>query len=121
MKWFLMALCIFVIASMSWVTITASLDRSVLRAGEDLWPDPWFKATLLDAYFGFLTFFVWVAYREYSWTRRGLWFLAIMLLGNFAMSGYLLWRLSMLKEFSWEALLLRDTSINPPDLPVKRS
>jgi hypothetical protein len=107
MKWFLVALCLGIIACMTWITVIASLDRSVLQAGRGLWPDPWFRATLMDAYFGFLTFFVWVAYKEPSWVARGLWFTAIMLLGNFAMSGYLLWQLSKLEQFSWEALLLR--------------
>jgi hypothetical protein len=107
MKWFLIAFCIVVISSMTWVTVTASLDRSVLSGGEGLWPDPWFVATLMDAYFAFLTFFLWVAYRETSWFSRGAWFIAIMCLGNFAMSGYLLWRLSKLDSFSWEAFLLR--------------
>ena len=107
MKWLLVSLCLVVIACMTCITIAASLDRNVLEAGQGLWPDPWFVATLMDAYFGFLTFYVWVAYKEQSWVARGCWFLAIMLLGNFAMSGYLLWQLSKMKDFSWEALLLR--------------
>ena len=107
MKWVLITFCVLVILSMTFITITASLDRSVLDAGRGLWPDPWFIATLLDAYFGFLTFFLWVAYKETTWIARGSWFIAIMLLGNFAMSGYLLWQLSTMIGFSWEALLLR--------------
>ena len=107
MKRMLVVLCLFVIASMTWITATASLDRHVLQAGRGLWPDPWFIATLMDAYFGFLTFFVWVAYKECSNFSRGMWFLAIMLFGNFAMSGYVLNQLARTKDFSWEALLLR--------------
>ncbi|WP_372717483.1 DUF1475 family protein [Novipirellula sp.] len=107
MKWILVTLCLIVIACMTWVTVMASLDRSVLQAGRGLWPDPWFLATLMDAYFGFLTFYVWVAYKEQRWIARVVWFVAIMLLGNFAMSGYLLWQLSKIKDFTWKALLLR--------------
>ena len=107
MKWVLITFCVLVILCMTFITITASLDRSVLDAGRGLWPDPWFIATLMDAYFGFLTFFLWVAYKETTWIARGSWFIAIMLLGNFAMSGYLLWQLSTMIGFSWEALLLR--------------
>ncbi|TWU55567.1 hypothetical protein Poly59_18670 [Rubripirellula reticaptiva] len=107
MKGILMTLCFVVIACMTWVTTVASLDRSVLNAGTGLWPDPWFLATLLDAYFGFLTFFVWVAYKEPSWLARGAWLVAILMFGNFAMSGYLLWQLSKIEKFSWDALLLR--------------
>lgn len=115
MKWILMTFCIIVLVCMTWITVTASLDRHVLQAGRGLWPDPWFSATLMDAYFGFLTFYVWVAYKETSWIARGAWFVAIMLLGNFAMSGYLLWQLSKINNFTWEALLLRHqpaTSVN---------
>ncbi len=107
MKWVLITFCCVVLACMGWITTVASLDRSVLEGGRGLWPDPWFIATLMDAYFGFLTFYLWVAYKETSWLARGGWFVAIMLLGNFAMSGYLLWQLSKIKDFSWEALLLR--------------
>ena len=50
----------------------------------------WTIATLLDAYFGFTTFFVWVLYKEARVLRRWLWFVAIMGLGNMAMSFYVL-------------------------------
>ena len=40
-------------------TIYASFDRSVFAVGEQLLADPWFQATLVDAYLGFLTFYVW--------------------------------------------------------------
>ena len=107
MKPFLIALCLLVIVCMTVITVIASLERSVLKGGAGLWPDPWFIATLMDAYFAFLTFYVWVAYRETSWVARGGWFVAIMLLGNFAMSAYLLLQLTRMKRFSWESLLLR--------------
>ena len=107
MKWVLIAFCCVVLACMTWITVVASLDRSVLEGGRGLWPDPWFIATLMDAYFGFLTFYLWVAYKETSWLARGGWLVVILLLGNFAMSGYLLWQLSKINDFSWEALLLR--------------
>ena len=107
MKWLLVSLCVVVITCMSWITVTASLDRNVLRAGNGLWPDPWFVATLMDAYFAFLTFFAWVAYKEVSRVARVAWFVAIILLGNFAISGYVLWQLSKIKDFTWSALLLR--------------
>ncbi len=107
MRWFLIAIFATIFLAMTWITVVASLDRSVVNAGQGLWPDPWFRATLMDAYFGFLTFFIWLAYKEQSWVARGIWFVLIMSLGNFAMSGYLLWQLTTMKEFSWESLLLR--------------
>jgi hypothetical protein len=57
---------------------------------------PWFIATLFDCYFGFLTFYLWVAYRERTWPPRILWLIAILALGNIAMASYMLrvlWRL----------------------------
>lgn len=60
-------------------------------------PDNWWTAaTLLDAYYGFLTFFVWVLYKERRLVPRIGWFIGIMLLGNMAMSAYVLrqlWKL----------------------------
>lgn len=111
MKVLLIALCLTVLAIMLVVTTWASLDRNVLRAGEGLWPDPWFAATLADAYCGFLTFYVWVAYRETSMRARLIWFVLIMTLGNFAMSGYVLRILVTNPTVSWEALLLRPERI----------
>jgi len=57
----------------------------------------WTIATMLDAYFGFLTFYVWVFYKEPRWLARIGWFVAIMLFGNMAMSAYVLRQLSRLK------------------------
>ncbi len=68
------------------VTTYASLDRSVFDVGPQLTSDPWFHATLADAYFGFLTFYVWVAYQESGLWRKLPWFVLIMTLGNIAMS-----------------------------------
>ena len=64
---------VLILMAMTYYTVKASLDRSVLAAG-DLLPDPWFQATLCDAYCGFLTFYCWVAYKESSWLGRIGWF-----------------------------------------------
>jgi Protein of unknown function (DUF1475) len=50
----------------------------------------WTIATLFDAYFGFITFYTWVLYKEPGTVKRLLWFIAIMLLGNMAMAAYML-------------------------------
>jgi hypothetical protein len=57
----------------------------------------WTIATLMDAYFGFVTFYVWVLFKERRWLPRGAWFAAIMLLGNMAMSAYILLQLVRLR------------------------
>jgi hypothetical protein len=72
------------------VTTYASLGESILKIPAAVTGDRWFQATLFDAYFGFLTFFVWVAYKEACLWRAVVWFVLIMVLGNMAMSAYML-------------------------------
>jgi hypothetical protein len=45
---------------------------------------------MFDAYFGFLAFWLYVAWREQTIASRVGWFVALMLLGNFAIAGYAL-------------------------------
>ena len=56
----------------------------------------WTIATLIDAYYGFITFYVWVLWKETRAAPRLLWFAAIMLLGNIAMAAYVLKQLHRL-------------------------
>lgn len=108
MKRSLLVLFIAILAAMLWVTVRASLDRSVVTAAVDLWNDPWGRATIFDAYFGFLTFFAWVAFKETRWSMKICWFLLIMVLGNIAMSAYLIRELLRLgPQDSWSHLLTR--------------
>jgi len=92
------------------VTVQASLQQAVWDWGglvnePDRW---WTLATLADAYCGFLTFYAWVFYKERGWGSRTAWFVAIMLLGNFAMATYVLLQLSKLGDDEpLERLLLR--------------
>lgn len=79
------------------VIITASIDQNMFEAVSTMWPNWWFKATLADAYFGFLTFSIWVTYKELHLWRKLVWFASIMLLGNVAISVYMLLELSKLK------------------------
>jgi hypothetical protein len=89
------------------VTTWASLRIPIWNAGPDV-SDPWSIATLFDAYAGFLTFYVWVAYKERGPAARVLWFVLIMALGNIAMAFYVLRELARLPEDApFESLLLR--------------
>jgi hypothetical protein len=90
MRTFLTVVCLAVLAIMLYVTISASLHQDLITATRQLWPDPWFRATLADAYCGFVFFWLWVAWREQSSVKGALWFILIMALGNLAMAGYLL-------------------------------
>lgn len=83
-------------------------QRGMTEAGSELMSDRWFQVTLLDAYCGFLTFYVWVWYKEASTASRVVWFVVIMTLGNIAMSAYVLLQLARLpRGAGWEELLLR--------------
>ncbi len=73
-------------------TVRATLARSLFDNGH-LMGDVWFQATLLDAYLGFLTFYLWVAWKERTIPKRIGWFVLIMTLGNMAMAGYVLLQL----------------------------
>ena len=92
--------CLFagILLAMLFVTITASLDRNLFEAGSEMWSQWWFRATLADAYFGFLSFFVWVAYKERRLWKKVVWFVLIMCLGNLAMASYMLIELFKLGE-----------------------
>ena len=86
----------FILASMLWVTTWASLQLNLFTHLPNIIRDPWVIATLFDAYYGFITFFLWVAYKESSILLTILWFIAIMLLGNIAMAIYVLIKLFQL-------------------------
>ena len=107
MKTLLTVVCSLVLAVMLYVTISASLHQDIVSATRQLWPDPWFRATLADAYCGFLFFWLWVAWREQAVAKSILWFVLIMTLGNIAMAGYLLVQLRTWKPEEGLDCLLR--------------
>jgi hypothetical protein len=86
----LRGLFIVILAVMLSVTSWASLQCPLFAVPRPVFTHPWFIATMADAYCGFITFFAWVCYKQTSWMARVAWFLAIMLLGNIAMSSYCL-------------------------------
>mgnify|MGYP003339224490 CR=1 FL=1 len=92
--------CLFgaILLSLLAFTAFASLQQSVLDwQGLVRRPDNWWTiATLMDAYYGFITFYVWVFWKEARALPRTAWFIAIMLLGNMAMAAYVLRELSRL-------------------------
>jgi|SRR5208282_4434403 len=92
------------------MTIRTSMAMSLWASWPGFAANPWAVATLWDAYFGFLTFYVWVVYKERQLWRRILWFLLIMGLGNIAMSLYMLIQLMRLgRDEPAEAILWRRT------------
>jgi hypothetical protein len=87
---FLRGLFLVILASMLAVTSWASLQCPLFSVPRAVATHPWFVATMFDAYWGFITFSVWVCYRQTSWVARIAWCLAILALGNIAMSSYCL-------------------------------
>ncbi len=98
---------ILVLVAMTWVswyastapTIT-SLEKykelagkegiNVIKGFEIVCSEPWGLATMFDAYFGFLAFWLYVAWRERTVGARLGWLVALLLLGNFAIAAYAL-------------------------------
>ena len=92
---FLKILFAAILVAMLVVTIKAGMHENLFNAGRIL-NEPWVIATLWDAYCGFVTFYVWVAYKEKAFAMRVLWFVLIMCLGNIAMAAYMLIQLCRL-------------------------
>ena len=98
----------FVLISMLAVTSWATSQVALWHTPRAVVTHPWFIATLFDTYFGFLTFYAWLAYKETSNLARVLWLVAILLLGNIAMATYMLIQLFRLPTTArMEDLLLR--------------
>ncbi len=98
----------FILVSLAGYTAWASMHQPVwewrgLTQGPDRY---WTMATLIDAYYGFITFYVWVAYKERRWAPRIGWLIAILLLGNMAMSAYVLLQLQRLPREAPAAAIL---------------
>lgn len=79
-----------VVLAMLAVTSWASLKVAMWDTPRAVATHPWFIATLFDTYFAFLTFWLWLAWRERHWIPRLAWLVAILLLGNIAMASYVL-------------------------------
>lgn len=89
------------------IGVLPAIDALMAHAGEGE-TNPWFIATLFDAYFGFLWFWLWVAYKERSALARLIWLVLILLGGNIAMAIYMLIQLAHLPaNASVQDLLLR--------------
>ena len=86
---FLRILFAAVVVTMLGLIAWASLDTPLFEIPGAVIGHPWFVTTLFDAYFAFLAFFVWVAWKERRAFAGGLWFVSIMLLGNVAIGAYM--------------------------------
>lgn len=105
---------VLALAGLIGVSIWATGIVSIVPAINDLVANPsagytpWFIATLFDAYFAFLWFWLWIAYKERNWAARIVWLVLILGLGNIAMAAYMLIQIARLPSGApFEALLLR--------------
>ena len=99
-----------VFAAMVAVTTWASLEANVLTGFQRLLADRWGIATLFDAYFGFLWFWLWIYYKESHLGRSLLWLVLLFTLGNLAMAAYVMVQLFRLKPGGGIETLLRKAS-----------
>lgn len=100
-----------VLASMLAVTSWASMECALWKTPREVATHPWFIATLFDTYWGFLTFYCWVAYKETTWLARIAWLVGVLLLGNIAMAIYMLIQLFKVSaDAKIETVLLRRRS-----------
>ena len=99
MKTFLKLLFAGILIYMLCMTGWVAMHKSLITSVDELsWKTtPWAVDAVFDAYFAFLTFYVWVAYKERSRLSQAIWFLLIMGLGNIAMSSYVLIQLFKLR------------------------
>lgn len=85
---------VFVLVAMTGIIGWASSRCALFDIPREVFTHPWFIATLLDAYFAFIAFWVWVAWKEGTFAARALWLLTILLWGNPAIALYMLLELA---------------------------
>ena len=100
MLWLLRLLFVAILGCMLAVTGWASGQCALFAIPHAVFTHPWFIATLFDAYWAFVTFTVWVLWKEQSLGARILWFIAVILWGNIAMSLYMLAELFRIKTIA---------------------
>ena len=88
----------FVLLAMLGVIGWASSRCALFDIPREVLTHPWFIATLLDAYFAFIAFWVWVAGKEGTIAARVLWLTTLLLWGNPAVAGYMLLELARVKR-----------------------
>ena len=90
MKSLMILILLGIVGVMGLLSLVAIQHQDMITANRLLWPDPWYRVLLADAYCGLLLFWLWVAWREQSMLRGAVWLVLIMGLGNLATAGYLL-------------------------------
>ena len=89
---------VFVLVAMGGIIGWASSRCALFDIPREVFTHPWFIATLFDAYFAFVAFWVWVAWKEGTVAARVLWLVAILLWGNPAIALYMLLELARVRR-----------------------
>lgn len=98
----------FILVTLTAYNLWACLQQPLWRwGGLTTPPDNWWTiATFIDAYYGFVTFYIWVLYKERGFGSRLFWLVAIFGLGNVAVAGYVLLQLARLRNDEPAAAIL---------------
>lgn len=91
--WFITAF-LFMLGVVAWASVRCAL----FDIPREVFTHPWFIATLFDAYFAFVAFWVWVAWKEGGLAARVLWLLTILLWGNPAIALYMLLEIARVRR-----------------------
>jgi hypothetical protein len=90
------------------VMIYAGTQENMFQLPSIVTGNIWFQASLWDVYTGLLLFYCWIFYKLKATGSRVLWFILLILLGNIATCGFVLWQILLLpKEASIRDLLLK--------------
>lgn len=90
MIWALRIFFLVVLATMLAVTTWAGSHCALFSIPREVWTHPWFVATLVDAYWAFIAFYVWAAWKEQGGVARILWLVSVLALGSMAIAIYML-------------------------------
>jgi len=106
-------------------TTCVSLDRNMLSVEQRLADDHWFYTTLAKACIGFLTFYVWGAYKQLTVSRRIVWTALIMTVPNIATSAHIVAQFkhlahSLFNEITEMGFLLNQLQVRETDTLVVR-
>ncbi len=94
----LRVLFITILLAMLGIIGWASSHCALFDIPREVFTHPWFVATLFDAYFAFVAFWVWLAWKEGSIAARVLWLFTILLWGNPAIALYMLIELARVRR-----------------------
>lgn len=87
---FLKLLFSAVLVWMCYVVISTSLESSLFTEWDHLGDIPWMRATLWDFYANVLVIFVWICYKEKTFSAKIIWLLLLVALGSIASCIYIL-------------------------------